>query len=346
MQRFISTRVTVCAMAALLVAALLPATATVLLEPGQAQAATAAPTLTVTRAATGKVILKKGTTYKLGATATAGAKVTYESSKKCVACVCAKGLVKAKKLGTATITVTAKAAGKTTVKKVKVTVVKACKYHAVKKITAKVKNACIAVGASTKVTATVAPAKASNKNVTYKSSNPKVATVNAYGKVKAKKAGTVTITSTSCANAKKKARVKVTVVPAGKKNADPGKKSDADAIPQGLTWQLETGDYGYGAYAHYTGTAASLKVPATLGDQPVLSLYCNDNQLTSLNVSAATQLRLLDCSSNKLAALDVSKCTLLECLYCAENPLTKLDLSACSQLMLVDCEPNVEIIGW
>ncbi len=56
----------------------------------------------------------------------------------------------------------------------------------------------------------VTPGKAS-KSVTWKSSNPKVATVNSKGKVTAKKAGSVTITATSKSNKKVKATCKVTV---------------------------------------------------------------------------------------------------------------------------------------
>lgn len=56
----------------------------------------------------------------------------------------------------------------------------------------------------------VTPGKAS-KSVTWKSSNPKVATVNSKGKVTAKKAGSVTITATSKSNKKVKTTCKVTV---------------------------------------------------------------------------------------------------------------------------------------
>ena len=47
------------------------------------------------------------------------------------------------------------------------------------------------------LTATVAPANATDKTVTWKSSDATVATVDANGKVVAKKAGEVTITATA-----------------------------------------------------------------------------------------------------------------------------------------------------
>ena len=211
MQKTRRARAAALTLCVLLAAALLPAALTAA-APAQAQAATAAPSLTVTRAATGKVAVKKGTGYKLGATATAGAKITYKTSKKSVATVTSKGTVKARKAGKATITVKAKKGGKTTTKKVKVTVVKASKYKAVKKVAAKAAASTLYVGKSTKVKATVSPSKASNKNVTFKSSNAAVASVDAYGTVTARRAGTAKITVTSCASSKKKASVKVTVI--------------------------------------------------------------------------------------------------------------------------------------
>lgn len=52
-------------------------------------------------------------------------------------------------------------------------------------------------GSTEKLTATVAPTTATNKNVSWKSSNDTIASVDASGNVTAKKAGTATITATS-----------------------------------------------------------------------------------------------------------------------------------------------------
>ena len=172
--------------------------------------AASAPTVTVTRAATGKVAVKVGKSYKLGAKTTAG-KLTYKSSKKSVATVSSKGVVKAKKAGKATITVTAKSGSKKATKKVTVTVLAAKKYKAVKKVKAKASATNLKVGNAATVKATFTPTKASNKNVTYKSSNAKVLTVDANGKGKAVKAGTAKVTVTSCDNAKAKASVTIKV---------------------------------------------------------------------------------------------------------------------------------------
>ncbi len=62
-----------------------------------------------------------------------------------------------------------------------------------------------------KLKATVSPSNATNKNVQWKSSNTKVATVDSKGNVKAVKKGTATITCTAKDGSKKKATCKVTV---------------------------------------------------------------------------------------------------------------------------------------
>lgn len=64
---------------------------------------------------------------------------------------------------------------------------------------------------SYKLKATVLPKNATNKKVTYTSSNKKVATVSSSGKIVAKKKGKATITVTSKSNPKVKAKCKVTV---------------------------------------------------------------------------------------------------------------------------------------
>lgn len=65
-------------------------------------------------------------------------------------------------------------------------------------------------GATGKITATVAPTNATNKNATWTTSDAKVATV-ANGVVTPVAAGTATITATSAANSSKKASCEVTV---------------------------------------------------------------------------------------------------------------------------------------
>jgi surface protein len=56
-------------------------------------------------------------------------------------------------------------------------------------------------------------------------------------------------------------------------------------------------------------------------------LFCNDNQLDNLDVSANTALTTLGCWGNQLESLDLSNNTALDQLYCRNNQLTSLDLS-------------------
>lgn len=62
-----------------------------------------------------------------------------------------------------------------------------------------------------KLKVTITPKNATNKKVTYKSSNKKVATVSSSGKITAKKKGKATITVTSKSNPKVKKKIKITV---------------------------------------------------------------------------------------------------------------------------------------
>ncbi len=57
------------------------------------------------------------------------------------------------------------------------------------------------------------------------------------------------------------------------------------------------------------------------------SLYCYENQLTTLDVSANTKLESLYCDNNELTSLDVSANTALTDLHCYDNRLTFLNVS-------------------
>ena len=134
--------------------------------------------------------------------------VNWSSSNINVATV-KDGVVTAKGKGTATISVTTRDGGyiatcTVTVKapnssKVGVTGVKLNK-----------KSATIIKGKKLTLKATITPSNATNKDVTWKSSNKKVATVDKNGKVKGIKKGTATITAVT-ADGKKTATCKVTV---------------------------------------------------------------------------------------------------------------------------------------
>ena len=69
-------------------------------------------------------------------------------------------------------------------------------------------------------------------------------------------------------------------------------------------------------------------------------LGCGYNQLRSLDVSKSTALTYLSCENNQLASLDVSKNTALIYLRCNDNQLTSLDVSKNTALVTLDCSVN------
>ncbi len=117
--------------------------------------------------------------------------VNWKSTNTKVATVDANGLVKAVGAGSATITVTA--ADGSGVKAIcEVTVVKL-----VSEITLDKTDLLLHVGESDSINAKVTPADASNKEITWTSTNADVATVDSTGKVTAVGVGTATITATA-----------------------------------------------------------------------------------------------------------------------------------------------------
>lgn len=69
-------------------------------------------------------------------------------------------------------------------------------------------------------------------------------------------------------------------------------------------------------------------------------LYCNQNQLTALNISKNTFLKTLDCNNNKIEALDVSNNIALDSLSCYTNRLSVLDVKTNKALKKLDCGSN------
>ena len=69
-------------------------------------------------------------------------------------------------------------------------------------------------------------------------------------------------------------------------------------------------------------------------------LKCNQNNLTSLDVSQNTALTELDCGSNQLTSLNVSQNTALTSLGCGSNQLTDLDVSQNTALTELDCSSS------
>jgi Leucine-rich repeat (LRR) protein/uncharacterized protein YjdB len=72
----------------------------------------------------------------------------------------------------------------------------------------------------------------------------------------------------------------------------------------------------------------------------LIGLYCGNNDLEELDVSANTALQWFYCSYNKLTELEVNANTALQQLSCSSNPLTTLDVSANTALQSLSCGNN------
>lgn len=173
-------------------------------------------TVTVTdasglKAAKKKVTVVKGYKYQLTTyikpynQVANSSSLTYKSSNKKIATVSKAGVIKGKKAGTCKITIKDGNGHKVTVKVTVKNPVKVTKVRLNKK---KVK---LTAGQTYKLTATIKPKKATNKNVTWTSSNTSVATVDANGNVTAIAPGKATITCKAKDGSKKKAKCKIIV---------------------------------------------------------------------------------------------------------------------------------------
>ena len=243
--------------------------------------------------------------------------------------------VTAVKAGTVKIAVTTKDGGKTaecavTVKPAKV---------AVTGISLDKTSETIAVGATLQLTATVKPGDATDKSVTWSSSDPAVAEVDANGLVSAKATGETTITVTT---------------------TDGGKMATCDVTVKGMGINIPDANFKAYLVANFDkdgdkeislDEAEAVKeidcseknIASLEGIQyftSLTSLDCGYNQLTSLDVSKNTALTELYCDNNQLTALDVSKNTALTELRCSYNQLTSLDISKNTALTELSCDSN------
>lgn len=118
-------------------------------------------------------------------------KVTWSSDKTEVATVDGAGRVTAVKSGEATVTVTTEDGGKTATCRVTVK----AKVVPVTGVDVKPWSVTIGANGTTKLTCTVAPSNATNRNVRWESDNPSVATVDSDGNVRAVSAGVAKVSA-------------------------------------------------------------------------------------------------------------------------------------------------------
>ena len=149
-------------------------------------------------------------TLKVGDEATLVAsidtEVTWSSSDEAIATISDEGVVKALKSGEVTITATTKDGQEATCK---IVITEGNDEIAIQNITISGPTK-VDVGKTIKFTANISPKNATNKNVTWSSSNKSVATVDASGTVKGLKEG-LTVISATTENGKT-AAMKITVL--------------------------------------------------------------------------------------------------------------------------------------
>ena len=110
-----------------------------------------------------------------------------------------------------------------------------------------------------------------------------------------------------------------------------GIKANGNVTIEGVKETPQLGEYA----KSYTLTSQTITIR---GD--VTTLYCGENQLTSLDLSGCTALATFECYNNQLTSLDVSGCTALTTLFCYRNQLTSLDVSGCTALTWLECYVN------
>lgn len=71
------------------------------------------------------------------------------------------------------------------------------------------------------------------------------------------------------------------------------------------------------------------------------TLICNENKITTLDLSNNTSLENLTCQDNLLTSLDLTGITGLKALYCYNNQLDSLDVSGNASLTIFQCENNL-----
>jgi hypothetical protein len=106
---------------------------------------------------------------------------------------------------------------------------------------------------------------------------------------------------------------------------NPGINTNGDSEIQTSEAEAYKGTLSVGGLniADLTGVQAFVNIPR---------LYCNNNNLTSIDVSKNVKLTALRCNHNQLTSLDVSKLTALTDLRCYQNSIDMLDLSANTEL--------------
>ena len=178
------------------------------------------------------------------------------------------------------------------------------------------------------------PQNPTNRDLAWKSSDESVATVSSTGVITARTPGEAVITVTASEGGAF-ASITLTVTPKDEAVFTDFKFKQAiiDALFPGRSLNAPI-------YLDELENVISLNVSKKGIDnlsgieqfKNLEYLYCDSNNLSSIDISWNNKLIWLDCGSNNLSAIDISHNTRLEYFYCNNNALEEIELSANTSL--------------
>lgn len=183
------------------------------------------------------------------------------------------------------------------------------------------------------------PKNASNKNVTWSSSNPEVASVSPDGIIKGLKQGQTAITATTEDGGFTASNIV---------NVTDEITNDFDPSFRQLLYNdgyIKTPKYitKKDVSSIFKLELSNKKLNSLNGIEHFISLtelYCDNNNLTELDLSRNINLDIVKAKNNKLTKINVSHCSKMTELYLAENQLTTVEIGDLKSLLTLDLSRN------
>ncbi len=219
-------------------------------------------------------------------------------------------------------------------------------------------------GETYKLSTTISPSNATNKELIWYSSDNDVASVNDDGLVTAKSGGVAIITceakggygvKTTCAvNVKQYFSIDAVNFPDANFRAyllkqDYGKDGVIDNEEIDIIWNILVDDMeitnlkGIELFTNLMMLSCQRNKLTSLelyNNTVLTELICSSNQLTTLDLSKNTSLRYLSCYYTKISSLLLPNTTTLETLFFGSNQLSSLDISKNKGLKRLNCSGN------
>jgi uncharacterized protein YjdB len=196
-------------------------------------------------------------------------------------------------------------------------------------------------GGTVRINATVSPADATNRTVTWTSQHPAIATVDENGNVVAVLVGTATITAQ--ADGKFASCIVTVNEQEGVTIHFPDPEFEKFLMDNGYD-RDENEQISTVEVSKITELdCRSRNIVSLAGIEYFTSLeklICRDNQIVAVDISKNTSLKYVDFRNNKLGELDLGSRTKLETLICDENELEEIDVSNNLSLKIFSCADN------